>query len=114
MLKERRLSRKHLIFYLRVFDRKTDEVIGHLVDITTKGVMLISEKPLKANTIFQLRMTLPVETMGSKQLSFDAKSAWVKKDINPDFYITGFEIQSIKPNDINVIEQLIKEFGFQD
>ena len=56
MNEKRKLNRRHLIYYLRVFDRDTSILIGHLVDITAEGIMLISEDPIETDNIFQLKM----------------------------------------------------------
>ncbi len=45
---KRQLKRVHLIYYLRIFDNNSGNNIGHLVDITTQGIMMISEKPIPA------------------------------------------------------------------
>ena len=112
MTEQRRHKRNYLIYYLRVFDRNTDELLGHLVDITTEGLMLVSEKPIEANKVFQLKMDLPEEIRGSKQIPFDAESKWCKNDINPDFYDTGFLLINVSPGDLVIIEQLIRDFFF--
>ena len=114
MLERRRLRRRHLIYYLRVFDRNNDALIGHLIDITSEGAMLISEDPIETNTIFQSRMVLPEEKQGSREITFDARSVWCKKDINPDYYATGFQLLNAAPQDVEVIEWLIEKFGFRD
>ncbi len=114
MQEKRKLKRRHLIYYLRVFDENSDQLIGHLVDITTEGAMLISEEPIKANTVFQLRMVLPAGIEGNKPISFDAQSIWCHKDVNPNFYASGFQLLNPAPEDVEVIEWLIDEFGFRD
>ena len=114
MEEKRKLKRRHLIYYLRVFDRNANMLIGHLVDITAEGLMLISEDPIDANSTFQLKMDLP-QGMGNKeQLSFDARSVWHRKDINPRFYNTGFQFRKVTRNHFAVIEQLLDDFGFRD
>ena len=95
MVEKRQLKRRHLIYYLRVFDRTTDQLIGYLVDITTGGLKLMSEEPLDINKTLQLRMELPVETSHkfiNKPVTFDAVSLRSDVDVNPQFYITGFKI----------------------
>lgn len=109
---KRKLKRRHLIYYLRVFNKKTDQLIGHLVDITTEGIMLISEEPIDTTAIFQLNMTLPANIEGNKQIAFKARSLWCKKDINPDFYNTGFQLINISVKGIQIIERLIHDFSF--
>lgn len=114
MTEKRKLKRRHLIYYLRVFDQNSNQLLGHLVDITTEGAMLISEKPIITNTLFQAKMVLPEEIEGSKDITFGANSIWCKKDVNPDYYVTGFQLQDVTDDDLEIIEQLIVEFGFRD
>jgi hypothetical protein len=110
----RKLRRRYLIYYLRVFDRTDQQLVGHLVDITTEGMMLLSEEPIETDRIFRFRMVLPKEIQSSAQITFDAFGVWCKKDVNPDFYATGFKFKEITSRDIEVIEGLIDDFGFRE
>ena len=114
MHERREVKRRHLFFHLRVFDRDSGEKLGHLVDITSDGVMLISETPIKTDIIYKLKMKLPAEVLGVEQLNFTAKSMWCKKDVNPDFYDTGFQITEASREHLAVVEKLIEEYGFRD
>ncbi|MBI9050985.1 MAG: PilZ domain-containing protein [Anaerolineaceae bacterium] len=114
MFEKRNLKRRHLIYYLRIMNRDTNELLGHLVDITAEGIMVISENQLEINKNFNFRMMLPKEIVGKEMLEFSAKSLWSKKDINPDFYDTGFKIDDMTEADSLRIDQLIHHFGFQD
>lgn len=114
MLEKRKLQRRHLIYYLRVFDRNTINLIGHLVDITSEGIMIISETPIEVGKSFQMRMILPKEFFGKEQINFDAISRWSDKDINPNFYDTGFQLENISDENIKIVTQLIEDFGFND
>ena len=114
MLERRKLKRRHLIYYLRVFDRNNDRLVGHVVDITGEGAMLISEEPIETDTVFQSRMVLPEGIEGSREIAFDAKSVWCKKDTNPNYYATGFQLLNAAPKDVDTIERLIVDFGFRD
>ena len=76
--------------------------------------MLISEDPIDTDTVFQLKMDLP-QGMGKKQeLYFDARSVWHRKDMNPNFYNTGFQFLKVTRDHFVVIEQLLDDFGFRD
>ena len=114
MLEKRKLKRRHLIYYLRVFDRNTDALVGHLVDIASEGILLISERSVETDQIFQLKMVLPAEILGKEQLHFDARCVRCQKDINPDFFNIGFQLQKVVRNHFLVIEQLIDDLGFRD
>lgn len=97
---KRKLERRHLIYWLRVYGKKSNQIIGHVVNITKEGIMLISEDPIETNGYFQFRMALPEEMKVSKEISFEAKSVWCKNDKNPDFYNTGFQLTKISIGDL--------------
>jgi hypothetical protein len=111
---KRKLKRRHLIYYLRVFIRGTDQVLGHLVDLTSEGVMIINEKPVELQKSFHLSMALPEEISSKAHIDFEAESIWCRKDINPDFFDTGFRLTQINPDDMEIITHLIEDFGFND
>jgi hypothetical protein len=84
------------------------------MDITIEGLMLISENPLTTNITYHLRMDLPEDVMTKAYLSFDAYCLWCKPDINPAFYNAGFRVINMARDDIDLIENMIDEYGFRD
>ena len=110
----RKFKRRYLMYYSRVFDRKTGVVLGYLVDLTPEGAMIISEEPIATNEVFRLRMDLPEGLTQKVCLDFEARSVWSKSDIDPHFYGTGFRILDLPPEDINLIERMVQEYGFRD
>ena len=56
MHEKRKIKRVHLIYYLRLFDKQTNNQVGHLVDITTEGIMMISEEPIEIGKDFSFKM----------------------------------------------------------
>ncbi|MDX1605101.1 MAG: PilZ domain-containing protein [Candidatus Competibacterales bacterium] len=105
------MKRWQLIFYLRVFDRETERQLGHIVDITTEGMMLISDQPIPLNTDFKLWIDVPQDDDQRERIYLDAHSLWSSKDVNPDFYDTGFRLQRLTPDRLEDIQILIGEFG---
>lgn len=114
MGENRKVERRHLFYYLAVIDTKSGKRIGHTVDISNEGIMLISEAPITPNTIFSLRMFLPEVIGGSRNFEFSAESRWCKEDVNPDFYNTGFRLLDVPLEGIQVIERLIDKFCLGD
>ncbi len=110
----RKVERRHLVFYLRVFDGMGSKVIGHIVDISSQGLMLISDNSVPVNEDYRLRMRLPAEIADKDEILITATSKWCKQDENPDFYITGFQINAITPEVEKYIHCLIKDFSFDD
>jgi len=110
----RQVERRHLVFYLRVFDEMSTTVLGHVVDISSKGMMLISDNPISVDGSFRLRIRLPSRIANKKELIFNATSRWCKQDVNPDFYITGFQIYEVDDEVTKYILRLIDELSFHD
>ena len=113
-IENRKLLRRHLIYYLRVFDNLTGDLLGHLVDLTVEGLMLVSEEPIKTKKHYELRMVLPKEIHNQTTVTFEAESLWNKKDINPSFYVTGFRIKSLSPDVTSILDYVISMFGFPE
>lgn len=112
---DRRLyPRKYLMFYSRVFDQKTGELLGHIIDITPAGAMLVSEKPLEIGKLYHLKMELPDELSTRQFLVFEAKSVRGSQDVIPEFYDTGMHLINVAASDIALIEKLVESFGFRE
>ena len=112
--KQRACPRRHLIFYLRVFDSETNKLVGYIGDISTKGVMLVSEKPIKTDKVYSLSLHLnPTnDRREPRVVKFDARSIWCKNDVNPELYDTGFELIDVPDGTIEEISDLIEDIGF--
>jgi hypothetical protein len=80
----RSLKRRHLIYYLRVFDRSSGKLVGHLVDVTTQGMMLISEAPLPDEAEFELRMDLPPGLFAMDTWEVTARRTSIRPSGTPD------------------------------
>jgi hypothetical protein len=114
MSDRRTLHRRHLIYYLKIFDRTTDELLGHLVDITEEGLMIVSENCVDSGKVIKLRMSLPREIEGKEEIEFEALSMWCRKDVNPSLFGVGFKFEYVDVLDRQIIFELIHEFGFSD
>ena len=108
---QRILNRHHLIYYLRVYDNTSSRVLGHVVDISPRGVMLISDEQLVPGEEYRLRMRFPGMSSSRDELIFEAICRWCRPDENPAFYLVGFQIQNLPPEEANFIQGLIRELG---
>lgn len=112
--KLRQVDRWYLVYYLRVFDGMSRNILGHLVDISEKGLMLICENPVEVHGDYRLRMRLPNQMKDRDEILFSATSRWCKKDANPDFYLVGFEMHDLAPKIREIIVSLIQDFSYGD
>lgn len=114
MDERRKLQRQQLIYYLRVLDPESGTLLGHLVNITTEGIMLISEHSIETAKRFRLRMMLPRSIDDVSEIELKAQSVWCDRDINPAFFDTGFRLVDVGDKEKKIIENLIQNFLFQE
>lgn len=111
---KRNMKRHYLIYYLRVFNRVTGEVLGHLVDVTTKGIMIMRDSPIETGLNYSMRLRWR-NSAGKLQLAdFDGVCKWCRPDVNPDFYDAGFQITLAQPEHLEAIQSLISDLGMPD
>ncbi|MGW8161539.1 MAG: PilZ domain-containing protein [Desulfobulbales bacterium] len=108
---QRNLKRHRLIYYLRVYDGISSKVVGHVVDISPHGLQLITDEPIPVQEEYRLRMRFPGTDSSLDELIFDAVCRWCHQDENPAFYLAGFQIQNLMPDEANFIQGMIHEFG---
>ena len=111
---QRSLKRHRLMYYLQVYDGASNKVIGHVMDITTtQGLMLLCDEPITVQEQYRLIMKFSKGYVsGRKELVFDATCRWCREDEDPSFYLAGFQIQKLLPQEVQFIQSLIDEFGF--
>lgn len=105
-------ERKDLKVFLRLFDEKTNQPIGYVVNITQEGIMVTHEQRIDVDSEYRLRLVLSAEIEGKKEIGFTAKSRWTEKDSESDFYNTGFQFIDLSPPDQKIIDKLIRDFCF--
>jgi hypothetical protein len=108
---KRQADRWYLVFYLRVFDGMSSKILGHLIDISERGIMLICDNPVEVHEDYRLRMRLPNQMKERDEIIFSATSRWCKSDANPDFYLVGFQIYDLEPATRDLINTLIRDFA---
>ncbi len=112
MPEKRELSRLKLLFHLRVFDRGSFKLLGHLADIHTKGMMVVSEQSQKINAVHDIKILLPEAIDSQDEVHFTAKVLWCVPYVNPLFYQSGFKIQRIDNVFVQLMESMIQTYGF--
>ena len=102
-----------MVFFGRVTNRKSGQLVGNVADITSDGIMIISPQPIAVDQTFELRMDLPVDIFGIEYLDLDGRSIWCNPDIDPSLFNTGFKLENVPAEVSKIIEQIIKEYGIR-
>jgi len=110
----RAILRRHLIYYLRVWDTATDTLLGHIVDINTDGLMLISERKIDTGKPFDLEIRWQDMDGNPAKIRFAAVSRWSNNDVNSAFFDTGFQLVEPSEEILEPIRKMISQYGFGD
>jgi len=108
----RKLNRKDFSYYMRLIDSDTQELVGHLVDISSGGFKLDSQTPIPPNKDFRFRMDLTSEVANKPSMVFVARSKWCEVDpLDPFLYNVGFQLVNISPGDIEIFKRMMEKYG---
>jgi hypothetical protein len=109
MEEHRKSTRKIADEVLEVTDQITDMQIGRVVNISSDGLMILSEEPMLAGSVLKMNMTLP--NGSDKIVSFQAEVIWSSETTQPDSYWSGLHITEISPENVLEIDKLILEWN---
>jgi hypothetical protein len=113
MNERRKLPRKYLVIYSRVFDHETGKVVGYLSDLSVGGAMIIGEAPLESGKSMMIRIDLPETPPFSKShLDLETKIIWSKPDIAPSFHNAGLQFVKVSKEDVKIINDMIDAYEF--
>jgi c-di-GMP-binding flagellar brake protein YcgR len=107
----RKYTRRHLIFYLRIFD-ENDILLGYLLDISEGGILMMSETEIPEEKQLKLKLKLPKEINEGDTLHFTGIVKRISKDINESFYDIGIQIVEKDKKYSEILHKLVEFCGF--
>jgi hypothetical protein len=97
---------------MQLFDHDTQELVGHLADISSGGFKLDSQNPIPTDKDFLFRMDLTNEVANKPFMVFVARSKWCDVDpLDPFCYNVGFQLINISPGDIEIFNRMLEKYG---
>jgi hypothetical protein len=115
MIEERRkYPRKPLMFFARVYERDSEDLLGHLGDLTPEGAMIISDHPIATGENLKLSLEIPEHLLGRNRLNLEVNSVWCKPDLDPHYYNTGFKLLNIREDDTPIINWIIENYCVEE
>ncbi len=105
-------DRKDFSCYMQLINHDTQELVGHLTDISSGGFKLDSLSPIPPNHDFRFRMDLTHEVALKPSMVFVARSKWCKTDpLDPFCFNVGFQLLNIAPEDVEIFNRMIERYG---
>jgi hypothetical protein len=98
-----------------VLDANSREMVGHLVDLTPKGLMMDSQKPLPLEKEYHLRLDTMPDVADKNYIKFTARTKWCLPDVvEPYLYDIGFSITDITQHDAEIIRQIAEKYAARE
>ena len=110
MKENRKQLRIPLIYYLAVFEKKSDQLIGYLADISSGGAMVLAEMPLVIGDEYSFLIESFSMQSETRRICFDAECVWSGSDKFVDYYRCGLRMTNIASEDIDEIMKLVNAF----
>jgi hypothetical protein len=112
MSKLRMERRRKLMTFTPVHDVHTNTLLGYLADLTPKGALMVSEKPVEAGKI--LTMTIEFhETPDSSPVMHmitSARVAWCKLEEHHTYYNIGMEFVDLTKQNSQMVEKVLEKY----
>ncbi len=107
----RKLERKELNQAIAVHDTINGGVFGELVNITREGLMVMTDREIETQSIFQLALQLPEPLKGSAQIVLGADCLWCRRAENFYRYWAGFQIIDASDTALTQLDALIELYS---
>jgi hypothetical protein len=113
MSKLRMIKRRKVLNFTPVHDLHTNTLLGYLGDLTLKGGLLISEKPLEIDRILTVAIEFQISTeIPTLRITIPTRVAWCKLEEHRTYYNTGLDFLAVSDEDKNVIEAVLENHQF--
>jgi len=103
--KQRKIRRKAAEALL-VYDLQTKLPMGQIIDLSAKGMKLMSEEPVTALKIYYCRIPLKNNINNCDEVLFDAECRWCKQNQDTGWYDSGYILRFPRPEYAEIVEKM--------
>jgi len=95
-----------------VYDVHTNTLLGYLGDLTLRGALMASEKPVEVGRTLTVAVEFheTPESSPSVHMIISARVAWCKLEERHTFYNVGMEFLDITEQDKQAIEVILEKY----
>ncbi len=109
----RRAQRRKVEDSIEVLDTMTEQVIGHLSDLSESGMLLILTQALVNDALYQMRFKLTDAHGREHAIEVGAHELWSDQASAPGQVWTGFRFIDMSGDDLNFIRAWVLAPGGQ-
>lgn len=109
---KRRGSRRGLFYYLKATRAPGGEAVGHVVNLTEGGIMLMAVQPVEPGAKMTLHVELPPPFEAYSPLVCPVLCRWSGPSVTPGHLDIGFEFVEKDLARSDLVRRILKEIGF--
>lgn len=110
-MNSRKFERAELNQPITIVDTINGGAFGELINVSTDGIMVMTQKEIPTHSIYQLALELPVDIEGSRLVELGADCLWCRKAENFHRFWAGFQIIDASDQASRQISHLIDEYA---
>ncbi len=101
---KRRAERKRASGVIQVINAITGETMGRIGNLSSSGLMLISQQALREDALYQLGFQLPHSDGRAHTMEIGVHEQWSEQAAVPGQYWAGFRIIDLSPDDASALQ----------
>jgi hypothetical protein len=105
--KQRKIRRKATEAIL-VYDLTTKLPMGQIIDLSAKGLKLMSELSVKVSKVYYCRIPLKNKINGFDEVLFDAECRWCRQNKDTGWYDSGYILRYPRPEYADVVKEMTR------
>ncbi len=109
-MEHRKEQRMPLLMYLDVLERQSQKNLGHLGDVSTDGMMLITHQAVDSGQDFNISIQLPESSLlgltEARTIDLSVQTLWKKPNFNPALSCIGCRFTQITDADRALLQQI--------
>jgi hypothetical protein len=91
-------------------DLQTNEPLGQVINMSYRGMKLMTEHPVKISKVFYCRILLPDNISDVSDINVDAECRWCKKNEQTGWYDSGYLLRKVTEKDTDVIKLITRRW----
>jgi len=95
-----------------VHERSTNKTLGRIGNISSEGILLLTDEEISRGKLLELVIPLPREMRGQTEVEFNAQVMWAKPVETTGQWGCGLAFRHVTQEEMEIFEELIKEYAF--
>jgi c-di-GMP-binding flagellar brake protein YcgR len=113
MSKLRMEKRRKVMTFTPVYDLHANVLLGYLGDLTLKGALMVSERPVEVNRTLNLAIEFrETSEVPATRMTIPARVAWCRQEERQTYYNIGMQFLEMTEQNKKVIEAILEKHQF--